>query len=98
MRNMARTHIYKRSRLVNAAVSLAYQNGFGDTSLADIARDAELPLGNVYYYFKTKDEIREGIVEFSLAQRATHLHRCSESGSPTDGLCACVQVVLENKD
>jgi NADPH-dependent curcumin reductase CurA len=36
---MARTHIDKRSRLVSAAVGLAYQNGFGATSLTDIARE-----------------------------------------------------------
>src|ERR1700686_5272841 len=35
---MARTHIDKRSRLVSAAVGLACQNGFGATSLADIAQ------------------------------------------------------------
>jgi AcrR family transcriptional regulator len=64
---MARTDIDKRSRLVSAAVGLAYQNGFGATSLADIAREAEVPLGNVYYYFKTKDEIGEAIVELRLA-------------------------------
>jgi AcrR family transcriptional regulator len=38
---MARTHLDKRSRLLSAAVSLAYQNGFGATSLADIARETE---------------------------------------------------------
>src|SRR3984893_6872237 len=54
---MARAHVDKRSRLVSAAVDLAYQNGFGATSLADIAREAKVPLGNVYYYFKTKEEI-----------------------------------------
>src|SRR5712675_2296597 len=40
---MARTYIDKRSRLVSAAVGLAYQNGFGATSLADIAREAGSP-------------------------------------------------------
>jgi AcrR family transcriptional regulator len=38
---MTRTHIDKRSRLVTAAVDLAYQNGFGATSLADIARELD---------------------------------------------------------
>ena len=73
--NMAKTHIDKRSRLVNAAVGLAYQNGFGATSLADIAREAEVPLGNVYYYFKTKDDIGEAIVELRLAELATQRQR-----------------------
>ena len=95
---MARTLIDKRSRLVSAAVGLAYQNGFGATTLADIARDAEVPLGNVYYYFKTKDEIGEAIVELRLAELSAQQQRWNEAGSPKDRLCACVQGVFENKD
>jgi len=95
---MARTHIDKRSRLVSAAVGLAYQNGFGATSLADIAREAEVPLGNVYYYFKTKDDIGDAIVELRLAQLSARRQRWNEVGSPKDRLCACVQDVFENKD
>jgi len=96
--NMAKTHIDKRSRLVSAAVSLAYQNGFGATSLADIAQEAEIPLGNVYYYFKTKDEIGEAIVEQRLAQLSAQMQRWNEAGSPKDRLYACIQDVFENKD
>src|SRR5258708_4700142 len=77
--NMARTHIDKRSRLVSAAVSLAYQNGFGATSLADIAREAEVPLGNVYYYFKTKDDIGDAIVELRLAQLSRPRQRLNQA-------------------
>src|ERR1700694_2127582 len=95
---MARTHIDKRSRLVSAAVGLAYQNGFEAPSLADIAREAKGSLGNVYYYFKTKDEIGEAIVELRLAQLSAQRQRWNEAGSPKDRLCACVQGVFENKD
>src|SRR5260370_8400056 len=95
---MARTHIDKRSQLVSAAVGLAYQNGFGATSLADIAHEAEVPLGNVYYYFKTKDEIGEAIVELRLAELTAQRQRWNEAGSPKERLCACVQDVFESKD
>src|SRR5260221_12386405 len=95
---MARTHIDKRSRLVSAAVGLAYQNGFGATLIADIAREADVRLGNVYYYFKSKDEIGEAIVELRLAELSAQRQRWSEAGSPKDRLCACVQGVFENKD
>ena len=98
MHKMAGTHIDKRSRLLSAAVGLAYRNGFGATSLADIAREAEVPLGNVYYYFRTKDEIGEAIVELRLAQLSAQRERWDEAGSPKDRLCACVQGVFENKD
>src|ERR1700692_3509547 len=97
-KNAARTHIDKRSQLVSAAVDLAYQNGFGATSLADIAREAKVPLGNVYYYFKTKDEIGDAIVELRLAQLSAQRLRWNEVPSPKDRLCACVQAVFENKD
>jgi AcrR family transcriptional regulator len=95
---MARAHSGKRSRLVSAAVGLSYQNGFGATSIADIAREAEVPLGNVFYYFKTKDEIGEAIVELRLEQLSAQRQRWNEAGSPKDRLCACVQGVFENKD
>src|SRR5260370_7426417 len=94
---MAKTHIDKRSRLVSAAVGLAYQNGFGGTSLADIAREAKVPLGNVYYYFKTKDEIGEAIVELRLAQLSAQRQRWNEAGSPKDRLFPSVPSVLHKK-
>src|SRR5260370_41036305 len=95
---MTKTHIDKRSRLLGAAMGLAYQNGFGATSLADIARKAKVPLGNVFYYFKTKDEIGEAIVELRLAQLSAQRQRWNEAGSPKDRLCACVECGSENKD
>ena len=47
----------KRERLVAAAVQLLYQQGVERTTLADIAKAADVPPGNVYYYFKTKDDV-----------------------------------------
>src|SRR3989449_11638549 len=93
---MARTHIDSRSRLVSAAVGLAYQNGFGATSLADIAREAEAPLGNVYYYFKTKGDIGDAIVELRLAQLSSQRHRLNEAASPQAPLCACGPAAFDN--
>ncbi len=58
--------INKRERLINAAASLFHRKGIEATSLADIAKDADIPIGNVYYYFKTKEE---------LALSALLLHR-----------------------
>ena len=46
----------KRERLVQAADKLIYEQTFHTTTLANIAKLAEVPLGNVYYYFKTKED------------------------------------------
>lgn len=53
----------KRVRLINAAKELFYKQGFNNTTIADIAKLADVPLGNVYYYFKTKDEICDAVIK-----------------------------------
>jgi TetR/AcrR family transcriptional regulator, transcriptional repressor for nem operon len=58
----------KRERLVTAAVQLLHQHGIERTTLADIAKVADVPVGNVYYYFKTKDEIIAAVIEAHAQQ------------------------------
>ena len=58
----------KRERLVAAAIQLLHQQGIERTTLADIAKLADVPAGNVYYYFKTKDEVIAAVIE-AHAQR-----------------------------
>jgi AcrR family transcriptional regulator len=52
-----------RQRIVEAANLLFYQRGYNQTSFSDIAAAAEVPRGNFYYYFKTKDDILEAVIE-----------------------------------
>ena len=52
----------KRDRLVAAAKTVFYQQGVTHTTLADVAERAEVPLGNVYYYFRTKDALVEAVI------------------------------------
>lgn len=47
----------KRERLIDSAAELFHRNGLNNTSLADIAKHADIPIGNVYYYFKAKDDL-----------------------------------------
>ena len=53
---MAR-HNDKRIRLIKGADQLFHNQGISNTTLADIAQSADVPLGNVYYYFKSKESI-----------------------------------------
>ncbi|GHI01968.1 TetR family transcriptional regulator [Streptomyces cellostaticus] len=41
------------------------------TTLADVARAGDVPLGNVYYYFKTKDQLVEAAVDAHCDQLTT---------------------------
>ena len=69
-----------RDRLLQAAVKVTYEYGFGDAALADIADEAKIPLGNVYYYFKTKDEIGQAIVELRLSRFKKLLQELDKAG------------------
>jgi TetR/AcrR family transcriptional regulator, transcriptional repressor for nem operon len=52
----------KRERLVAAACQVLHEQGVERTTLADIAQAADVPVGNVYYYFKTKDQLVEAAI------------------------------------
>src|ERR1700686_1401407 len=95
---MPKTKSDKRSRLIRTAVKLAYRHGFRETSLADIAEAAKVAVGNVYYYFKTKDEIGEAIVEQRLLEFRALREQWDKMGSPKERLQACVENTLENRD
>src|ERR1700737_326584 len=53
----------KRQRLVEGARLVLHQQGVEKTTLADIAQAADVPVGNVYYYFKTKDELVQAAID-----------------------------------
>jgi TetR/AcrR family transcriptional repressor of nem operon len=63
----------KPERLVAAATRLLYEQGIERTTLADIAKAADVPAGNVYYYFKTKDEVIAAVIEAHVQQVRTTL-------------------------
>jgi TetR/AcrR family transcriptional repressor of nem operon len=62
----------KRERLVTSAAELLHHQGVEATTLAEIAEAADVPPGNVYYYFKTRDDLVSAVIE-SLADRVREL-------------------------
>jgi len=75
---MARTSD-KRERLMEAAKVLIHRQGLAQTTLADIAGESGVPLGNVYYYFKTKDEIASAVIEEYRQQVIETLRKLDQS-------------------
>ncbi len=59
---MSKNSLNKRDMLVSSADSLVYLQGFNETTLADVAAHAGIPLGNLYYYFKTKEELGAAVI------------------------------------
>ena len=95
---MAKAQTDKRARLIETAMKLAYKHGFRETSLADIAEAAHVPLGNVYYYFKTKDELGEAVVEQRLAEFRAFRDELDRLSSPKERLFAFVESIHRNRE
>jgi len=82
----------KRERLTAAATQLVHQQGIERTTLADIAKAADVPAGNVYYYFKTKDDVIAAVIEAHAQQvRATLASIDTRHRSPKSRLKAFVR-------
>jgi TetR/AcrR family transcriptional regulator, transcriptional repressor for nem operon len=87
-----------RTRLLQAAVKVTYRQGFGKAALADIANEARVPLGNVYYYFKTKDEIGDAIIDLRVSRFRRLLQELDKAQSPKERLCGFVQIKINNRE
>jgi TetR/AcrR family transcriptional repressor of nem operon len=85
----------KRVRLIEAAKVLIHQQGFNLTTLADIAQEADVPLGNVYYYFKTKEAIGEAVIEKRAAEISELLKKLEEANDPKARLVSLLQCNAE---
>jgi len=81
---------------VESAVGLAYRQGFSRTTLADIAADSGVPLGNVYYYFKTKEEIGAAVLAYRKAQFRDMRERLADLETPRARLVAFVDNTVGN--
>ena len=89
----------KRERLITAACELFYRQGIAGTTLAHIAEAAEVPLGNMYYYFKTKDDIVAAVVEARTEEiRSATAALQRRHGGPKARLKALVGLLAESRD
>lgn len=71
----------RRDALVQAAAALFWINGYAGTSLADVAKASDIPLGNLYYYYKTKADLALAVADFFADETATLIESVSQEKS-----------------
>jgi AcrR family transcriptional regulator len=69
----------KRDVLIATAAGLFWRQGYTVTSLADIATNSGIPLGNIYYYFKSKAELARGVADIFVAETEDMLAEITEA-------------------
>ncbi|MEV0080129.1 TetR/AcrR family transcriptional regulator [Nocardia neocaledoniensis] len=88
----------KRERLVEAAARVFYERGVEKTTIADIAQAADVPVGNVYYYFKTKDQFVQAVLETHAGVFAGIIAAIEPLPTPAERLKAMVRGWVEERE
>ena len=86
-----------RERIVELADELFYQQGFTETSFADIAEKAGLSRGNFYYHFKSKDQILEAVIHRRLINTQALLDSWERANEiPAERIRSFIHILIAN--
>jgi AcrR family transcriptional regulator len=87
-----------RSDIVNCAEKLFYVQGYERTSFTDIVESTDLSRGNIYHYFKSKDEILKAVIEQRLDEYRAQLTKWDiESSDAKERLFAFIDMIVMQK-
>jgi TetR/AcrR family transcriptional regulator, transcriptional repressor for nem operon len=88
----------KRHRLTVSARELLHRQGAAATTLAQVAEAAQVPPGNVYYYFKTKDDLVRAAIESWAGELRTGIESCAAQPDPPARLKALMGLWVDQRD
>ena len=71
----------KKERLVSAAAVLFWRHGYDGTSIKDIALEASVAKGNVYYYFPDKAQLAMAVAQVFTDETASMLAELEAAGA-----------------
>jgi TetR/AcrR family transcriptional repressor of nem operon len=72
----------KRDRLIWSAAELFHAQGVQRTTIAQVAERADVPPGNVYYYFKSFEELVDAVIAHHMGIVRDNLQRLNSRRSP----------------
>lgn len=87
-----------RAGIVDCAKQLFYERGYDGTSFTDIVESSGLYRGNIYHYFKTKDDILKAVIAQHLADFQALLKMWEQRhAQPKDRLFAFLDMITGRK-
>jgi TetR/AcrR family transcriptional regulator len=90
-------HGEQRALLLDTALSLFARQGIMETTLGAIAREAGVTPAMVHYYFKTRDQLLDVLIDERFVPLRTELGRAfaDSRAEPADALRAFVEGLIE---
>ena len=77
---------------------MIHKQGVEKTTIAEIAQAADVPVGNVYYYFKTKDELVEAAIDGHTHDIHAVLGSLERHRTPQSRLKALVRALTDQAE
>ena len=71
----------RRQELIDTAERLFMENGYEHTAISDIVKELNVAQGTLYYYFRSKEDILEAVVEKSIADLEQNVIRLIQDES-----------------
>ena len=85
-----------RTAILDAARELFFNNGFGNTTIEEIASKAEVAVGTVYNYFDSKSAIILGLTELDTAAVTDSIPVIAGTGTVEDTLLILIDRFVLN--
>lgn len=71
-----------QAKIVKVARKLCNKHGFHNLTLRDIAADAGIKAGSIYYHFDSKDAIIRAVLEDGIARAIKSVHSAIDAAGP----------------
>jgi len=88
-----------RQRIVEAANRLFYHKGYHNTSFTDVVNASGVPRGNIYYYFKSKEDILHAALKYRISRIEQMLQSWNERyPTPLERLDRFLEILPDSAD
>jgi AcrR family transcriptional regulator len=84
-----------RQAVLDAAARLFARRGYAGTNLSDIAAEAGIKTGSLYYHFDSKDELVAEVLRFGTAHSHEHARGAIEALGARAGAAARLRAAIE---
>ncbi|TFB15038.1 TetR/AcrR family transcriptional regulator [Filobacillus milosensis] len=97
MKTMKDKKEQKRALILNAAIKLYSVNGFEETKIADVAKEAGVSFGTVFSYFESKNALYEAAILEPLEEIRSYFENVEDhfQGDPLDVMKAMIDCHVE---
>ncbi len=83
-----------RQSVLDAAAHLFASKGYADTNMSDIAAEAGIKAGSVYYHFASKDELVYEVLRFGVTHSFEHTRAEVEQLGPSASAAAQLRAAI----